>query len=469
MIKTYLNLKQFRDIKKQKMKKIIYIYLLLFIVNVACTNTSKPTYESGPEWKMHNIYLADKLCNGLDEHDLDNDGFLDYVTNFEDNGNIVVMFHPGKDKLQEEWQQIIIGNFPTAESACFGDVDGDGFTDAICVHGHQTETDKSGIAIIWNPGTGKARNKDAWKSSDDLNGTVEIGNYLYVKTFDVNQDGILDIIAGGRAEGRVRAEVSDKTPIVGLIWCEAPKDPEDRRDASKWETHDIDGDIISGHGFDFGDLDGDGDQDIVLANNDWGLEKFVDNRKAVQWYENPGRDLAANEWERHILYVDTAFYTKPFAATGDLNGDGALDFVTQTSDHVVYFQNNQSNPGEFERIMIPKDEKAQWRARPIKINDINRDGKMDIVIGLIHHDGNLPSNVPALIWMEYSGKSPATDNWKTNVIKWGDGFDGKGVFTGEKWDILTFSDVDKDGDTDIVANCEEYDKINVVWFENPQD
>ena len=346
-------------------------------------------------------------------------------------------------------------------------MDGDGFTDAICVHGHQSETDKSGIAIMWNPGTGKARNKDAWKSSEDLNGTIEIGNYLYVRTFDVNNDGILDIIAGGRAEGKVRAEVTDETPIVGLIWCEAPKDPEDRRDASKWKTHDIDGDIISGHGFDFGDLDEDGDQDIVLANNDWGLEKLVDNKNAVQWYENPGRDLAANEWERHILYVDTAFYTKPFVATGDLNGDNALDFVTQTSNHVVYFQNNPSNQGEFERIMIPKDQKAQWRTRPIKLYDLNKDGKMDIIIGLIHHDGNLPSDVPALIWMEYSSKSVADNNWKTNIIKWG--FDGKGVFTGEKWDILTFSDVDKDGDTDIVANCEEYNKINVVWFENPQD
>ena len=84
------------------MKKIVYIFLLLFIVIVACTNTSKPTNEPNSVWKMHKIYLADKLCNGLDEHDLDNDGYLDYVTNFEDNGNIVVMFHPGKDNLQEE-------------------------------------------------------------------------------------------------------------------------------------------------------------------------------------------------------------------------------------------------------------------------------------------------------------------------------------------------------------------------------
>ena len=135
---------------------------------------------------------------------------------------------------------------------------------------------------------------------------------------------------------------------------------------------------------------------------------------------------------------------------------------------MLYFQNKGGVPAKFERIDIMKPKKAVHRSRPLVFADVNGDSKMDIVIGLIHHDGSLKTDVPALMWMEYTGKTPGPDNWVTHVIKWGDGYPGRGVFHGEKWDILTFADVDGDGDLDLVANCEEYNAINVEWFENPQ-
>ncbi len=74
--------------------------------------------------------------------------------------------------------------------------------------------------------------------------------------------------------------------------------------------------------------------------------------------------------------------------------------------------------------------------------------------------------------MEYSGDKPSANNWTTHVVKWGDGCLGwRHGLQGEKWDQMIFDDVDKDGDLDIVANCEEYDNryqvyLAVVWFEN---
>jgi hypothetical protein len=64
-----------------------------------------------------------------------------------------------------------------------------------------------------------------------------------------------------------------------------------------------------------------------------------------------------------------------------------------------------------------------------------------------------------------------TAGWHTHGIKWGDGFLGLGRFNGEKWDQLLVHDVDGDGDPDLIANCEEYNRLRsiiaVVWFENP--
>ena len=91
---------------------------------------------------------------------------------------------------------------------------------------------------------------------------------------------------------------------------------------------------------------------------------------------------------------------------------------------------------------------------------------------LIHQDGDLPITKASVFWMEYSGSDPLTAEWDTHVIKWGDGFIGIGMYNGEKWDQCLFEDVDRDGDIDIVANCEEFHTlgfvfISVVWFENP--
>lgn len=69
-------------------------------------------------------------------------------------------------------------------------------------------------------------------------------------------------------------------------------------------------------------------------------------------------------------------------------------------------------------------------------------------------------------WLEQTGAG-----WQPHVIKWGSGFLGLGPFNGEKWDRLIPYDVDGDGDLDLLANVEEFNRLQsylaVVWFENP--
>lgn len=421
-------------------------------------------------WTRHQIYKKTRLCNGLDPADFNRDGFMDYVTNFEDTGRIVAVIHPGPDRVKAPWPAIVVGDFDRAESSCAGDLDGDGWPDVAVAHGHEDADEKAGITIIWNPGQNhRIASGDAWTNSDFIPGSVELGNYLFIRSADINGDGARDLVAGGRQARNATPAHDDpdpSIPSVGVIWLEAPLDSAARREMTQWAVHDIDSDIVSGHGFHLGDLDGDGDLDIALANADWGTPP---GEERVQWYENPGHgsEQQRKAWRKHLLYQSRDFYTKPGVWIADVDRDGHADILSQVNDRILFFRNQGCDPVQFRRFDIPKPPYAEWRARPIAVADLNDDGQPDIVSGLIHHDGLFPQNKAAILVMERATEADAWEQWRSCVIKWSDGFRGKGRFDGEKWDNFFFDDVDRDGDLDIVANCEEYINLGVEWFENP--
>ncbi|HLL89054.1 MAG TPA: VCBS repeat-containing protein [Tepidisphaeraceae bacterium] len=432
-----------------------------------------PPPPAATTWNRHIIHNGSKLGNGLHPADINGDGLADYVINFEDVGDIRLIVHPGVNspQMKQEWQSFNVARFRTAESSTFGDLDGDGFPDVAVAHGHQDPGDVAGVSLVWHPGNyAEATTAAKWTVSNPIPESVELGNYLFIRPADINGDGALDLVAGGRRQGlATNTNPSPSDPIVGLVWLEAPANKTDRRDMTKWKVHDIDTDLISGHGFDTGDLNKDGRLDVAVANADWG---DVQADRAVQWYPNPADPTArTQEWERRELYRNSNFYTKPGLSIGDVDGDGWNDMVSQLDDKVLLFRNLGGADGgtpSFERIEITKPAYAQWRSRPIEIVDLNGDGKMDIVSGAIHHDGLMPTDKAALFWMEFTGDTPGADNWTTHVIKWGDTDQHfNNIWTGEKWDNLTFADVDLDGDLDLVANVEEYEPYSIAWFENP--
>jgi len=240
--------------------------LIVLVSGVACLGMSSP------EWTRHQIYRKTRLCNGLDPADFNRDGLIDYVTNFEDTGEVVLTLHPGAEKAKHAWPTVLAGTFDRVESSCAGDLDGDGWPDVAVAHGHENEDEKAGVTIIWSPGENAGLTESAtWENSAFIPGSIELGNYLFIRSCDINQDGALDLVAGGRQalHASPAYESPDPTvPSVGVIWLEAPSYNPLRRDVTKWKVHDVDSDIVSGHGFHLGDIDADGDTDIALANAD---------------------------------------------------------------------------------------------------------------------------------------------------------------------------------------------------------
>ena len=452
------------------MKRITFLAFGAAVVGLTLAYTSPKTVRE--PWAMHHLNDDYLIANSLNPGDVNGDGFMDYSVIDEHEGFQTIVFHPGLANVRKPWPRVMLGETGNPEYSCLGDLDGDGNLDFVVVEGDDNEKGfKTGVRFFWGPDKSKVMDPNAWqkagKPGDVVPGT-EGKQFLYAECHDMNGDGVLDVLIGGRRHATTNQ-------YAGLLWLEGPKTKADRRDMANWKVRYIDADAYSGHGFVLADIDQDGDDDIVDANADFDTPDFEEE---LYWYENPGPKSPdiAKPWKQNSVWKSTSFYPKPQVGVGDVNGDGLTDLCTQTQNFVHIFLKKPGKPITWQHLEIKKPEMVQWIGRPIKFQDIDNDGKLDIVGMLIHNDGKLPADKASVFWLEYKGDKPTADNWTFHAIKMSDGANTYNQWIGEKWDHCLFSDVDRDGDVDIVGNVEEhYKKVNgkdksifsVVWFENP--
>ncbi len=419
-------------------------------------------------WRMHHIRDDYLIANSADTADVNGDGFQDLAVIDESTGLETIVFHPGRaGDVRGYWPRTVLGTTSNPEYSCLGDIDGDGSIDLVVVEGDDLEQGhETGVRVFWGPEKSTVQDPSHWLDAGHIPGSGG-KQYLYAQCHDVNLDGATDIVVGGR-----RHSVTKE--YAGLMWIEAPATRADRRKLDKWSIHYIDRDCLSGHAWIFMDVDQDGDEDIVDSNADWDTSE---RDEELYWYENPGPKSPAirQEWTFHSIWKSTEFYAKPQIGYGDVDGDGLIDLCTQTQNSIHLFRRKSSASMDWIHDVIPKPDLTQWIGRPVKMADLNADGKMDIVGMLIHNDGNLPRDKASVFWMEHEAGNPWTQ-WKTHVIKMSDGYNSRQQWVGEKWDHCLCLDVDSDGDIDILGNVEEHYRevegvnqsfFSLVWFENP--
>lgn len=452
--------------------------------------SDEPLPSEDATWRMHPIDGRWRGANALGRADVNGDGFDDYGVNYEFDQRYVVYLHPGADPAKTgHWTAVDLvpstlqpGKGVASESAALGDLDGDGNVDLV---GAQSGDPldiigyEPGIRVFWGPPAGQAADPGAWVDAGRITETVDAGHYHWVTPHDVDADDDLDLLVGGRVLFTANGDPT------GVLWIESPDDPAARRDLSQWRVHEIDGDQLSGHQALPTDVDEDGDDDVVLANADFDTP---DEREEVVWYENPGNDTDAqrSSWRKRRIYKSPDFTVKPQLGIGDLDDDGHVDLVTQTPKHLLVFRKTSVDPVRFETIKVLKDPAARWTPRTVRVGDFDGDGRLDVMGMLSHENANVPIDKASVYWMEFDGKRPTADNWTTHVIAWGPGRAMATSSLGSKWDQAHLVDVDADGDTDIVANNEEWwvqdqelipfddplanpESMSVVWFENRLD
>ncbi len=246
---------------------------------------------------------------------------------------------------------------------------------------------------------------------------------------DVNLDGQNDIIIITNYGG---ANSFDNKKNKVLSWYEAPA----------WTRHDVLTLNYESCGMAIGDIDSDGDIDVI--GRDMGTETEDKNGWTV-WVENPlpGGNPKAGPWNQHR--IGQGAYSKEIEVA-DFNNDGRLDLAGR-ADMILYIW-LQTTPDGWQGCEFPIPPYDG-----LACGDIDRDGDDDAVLNGY--------------WLE-SPANPLTEAWKLHNIdqKWYNQNNDSWADNNSK---VRLADIDKDGCLDVVISQAEMPAFPVSWYKAPVD
>jgi hypothetical protein len=287
--------------------------------------------------------------------DINSDGKLDVVVVENLHGDIYCYLNSDRPSRDVIWPRLTLTRhtIPGAYDVEIVDIDADGDLDVA------VSTWRLSNKFVWleNPGA-------PWTAEDWPLHVIEanIAEPRTIRFADFNSDGRPDLLGTALTANQV-------------VWYENSGDPR----KAPWTRHVIDAQTIApAHGMP-ADIDGDGDQDVVMA---LGLGAKVDTSGTheIVWYENTDSSKSHEPWSKHVIAgnFDQAFE----AIAVDLDGDGKLDVAatSYSSPHggLVWFQ----NPGSKQQTWTMHPLKADWPgANQVIAADLDQDGKPDLVAG----------------------------------------------------------------------------------------
>jgi hypothetical protein len=284
-------------------------------------NTGTPFQESG--WVRHPI--GQYNAHDLEAGDLNGDGRTDIVMFRKENPKQLTWFECPSDP-RERWPARVIDSLP-GEGLAIGDIDGDGDQD-ISASSRWYEN-KTGDGTTW--------------LAHQI--TTNWGASCRSVISDMNGDGLMDVVLS-HSEGKGR-----------VSWFENPS----------WAEHEIEGDILEGaHSLEVGDLDGDGDPDVVTG------EMHTSTQKRVLAYENLG---SGKTWNRVLLSTSGTHN----ACLADVGSDGDLDIVGKNYDGPKVVEMWENTSADWTYIQV--DDTRPAKAFGLAFGDLTGDGYRDIVSG----------------------------------------------------------------------------------------
>jgi hypothetical protein len=383
-------------------------------------------FSSDPVWSSDSGYITETVALG----DVDNDGDLDLVCGNFGQSNTLYLNDGDALSTSPTWSSL-----PANHTTCvaLGDVDGNGYLDLVCGSSGDSSTlylNTGGIlstSPAWSPG--QVRDTHCVRLSDvDGDGDLDLmfGNYsesntlhlnsagafpadpdwlsgpedrtLCIAAGDVDGDGDRDLLCGnGGYPARSNTMYLNQSPGLETnpAWQSAAHRP----------THSVA----------VGDVDGDGDLDLVCGNDTYPSALYLNDGSvfgtSAAWLSGIVRDtrgvalgdvdgdgeldLVCGNWgKRNMVFLNTggAFTFDPdwtsdstdytsSVVLGDVNGDGYLDLVCGNSGS--YGESNKLYLNEGDNLSVD----AAWTSGPanatesVALGDVDGDGDLDLVCG----------------------------------------------------------------------------------------
>ena len=180
------------------------------------------------------------------------------------------LFEIPEDPTQAPWPQRELADIPYGEEFLCCDMDGDGVLDLV-----------AGPWWLENRGDGTFAPHQM----------AVIADAARIAIMDVNGNGRPDVVLG--EEHLVVDETSGMMEFSRLIWLENPPDPK----AGLWPLHQIDT-VRCPHSVGIGDLDGDGELEIVVGEHD---PRRTTYRTQCRTYVYKKADAAGRSWKRWTI------------------------------------------------------------------------------------------------------------------------------------------------------------------------
>jgi hypothetical protein len=347
---------------------------------------SRINQQTGPWVKFDNVGLVvgSTISNtfALEVADLDGDGDADLVS-ADESGSIIAWQNHGTP-LGGGWtaHQLGSANLPLGLAA--GDLDRDGDFDLAAAHVH-------GPTIWENDGSPFDGEWSSWRVGDRTVGVVRIA--------DMDGDGCPDLITGAGLPWWREPDGDNWVTVWHGPWSPF---------SLSWQGTDVDLAYYTVMGLDVGDLDNDGDRDIVIgtdhapqvgdANNPVPPEDWPDVYQ-VRAFRNDGGghwtkfDVGRDPEIETLAYVDYHGFwgaSVTHVALADLDNDGDLDVIATErveGDFLVMGWQNDGTPfsGElWTPSAIAKGPVHNWLEDSVlwaEAGDFDLDGDLDVVSG----------------------------------------------------------------------------------------
>jgi len=384
---------------------------IALLLLASCLGT--PDWASGSEplkWQIQK--LAVDANEGIDIADFIRDGKLDIIAGR--NWYAAPDFSSRPVRHIADWNGYVESNGDFAY-----DVDKDGFTDVIAGSFKPTE-------VYWyrNPGTDGLKLGRLWEQ------------HLLVDTGDTTNEGqiLRDLDGDGTPEWLVNSWRND-TPMH--VWRLGTEEREVTNAAGKKTRvtkkivptmhKSVLGAKGNGHGMGVGDLNGDGNLDVLVGQG---------------WYQCPSKNRFTTPWAFH---PDWKLHASDPILVRDLNGDGRNDLVLGVAHGFGLHW--------WEQLAPAADGKLVWKEHLIDdsfsqphtlhMADLTGDNKLELITGkrVFAHNGNDPGGKqpPCIFYYTWDAK---TAQFTRHVIEQGHVGTGLQIRTG---------DLNQDGRIDIAV------------------